>query len=70
MKKKTLAEIKYGEKVMSLFADTTMVTYDWVVTRTGLTTKQVQKVLADLCKYGYISKHLGTYEKNEVSEDA
>jgi predicted transcriptional regulator of viral defense system len=71
VKKKTLTEIKHGEQVVNLIKDASGVTYDWVLRQTGFTPKQVQKVLADLCKFGYISKYEKTvYRVTVEREDA
>lgn len=54
MKIKSVEEIKYGSRVLPLL--TQPVLFSEIVCRSSLDKMTVQKVLADLQKYGYISK--------------
>lgn len=54
MKKKTVNEIKFGERVLSLLQSPTA--FNEVVSKSSLDRLATQKVLASLQKHGYISK--------------
>lgn len=55
MKKKQIADIKYGERVYSILSNP--LTFQDVCMRASLDKHTVQKTLADLQKHGYISKN-------------
>lgn len=50
-----MEEIKFGKEVMNQLSGRP-VTYDQVSRSLGLAPKQIQKALADLCKYHYVAK--------------
>ena len=63
---KTLSEIKFGVRVFDRLIDPDPVTYDQIVRSCGLTAKQVQKTLADLCKAGYVRKEAKGYSLTDT----
>ena len=63
---KPLDKIKFGPQICDRLIDPDPLTYDQLLKYEGIQTKQLQKVLADLCKAGYVTKTDRGYKLTET----